>query len=141
LAVEKAREFATQARSGDFRALARAAGLEVKESAEFTQQDSVEGLGSGSQLAAAFDVPVGKTSDAVSVGANTTVFRVLSRTPPNEADFLPQRDQIAEELLARKRALAWEIYQQSLKQRLLSSGQLKMNEAGMKQFLASYQKS
>jgi len=141
LAVEKAREFAAQAKTGDFRALARAAGLPVKESTEFTQQDSVEGLGSGSQLAAAFDLPVGQTSDVVSVGANSTVFHVLSRTPPNEADFLPQQDQIAEELLARKRTLSWEIYRQSLKQRLLSSGQLKMNDAGMKQFLAAYQKS
>jgi hypothetical protein len=141
LAVEKAREFATQAKTGDFRSLARAAGLTVKESAEITEQDYVEGLGSGSQLSAAFDLPVGQTSDAVPVGANTTVFRVLSRTPPNEADFPSQRDQIAEELMARKRTLTWEIYRQSLKQRLLSSGQLKMNDAGMKQFLASFEKS
>ena len=141
LAVEKAREFAARAKTGDFRALARDAGLAVKESVEFSQQDYVEGLGSGSQLAAAFDLPVGQSSDAVPVGANSTVIHVLSRTPPNEADFLPQRDQIAEELVARKRTLAWEIYRQSLKQRLLSSGQLKMNDAGMKQFLASYQKS
>jgi peptidyl-prolyl cis-trans isomerase D len=141
LAVEKARDFATHAKTGDFRALARAAALSVKESTEFTQQDYVEGLGSGSQLSAAFDLPVGQTSDAVSVGANSTVFRVLSRTPPNEADFPSQQDQIAEELMARKRTLTWEIYRQSLKQRLLSSGQLKMNDAGMKQFLASYQKS
>jgi peptidyl-prolyl cis-trans isomerase D len=141
LAVEKARDFATHAKTGDFRALARAAGLAVKESTEFTQQDYVEGLGSGSQLSAAFDLPVGQTSDSVSVGANSAVLRVLSRTPPNEADFPSQRDQIAEELMARKRTLTWEIYRQSLKQRLLSSGQLKMNEAGMKQFLASFEKS
>ncbi len=141
LAVEKARDFSAKAKTGDFRALARTAGLAVKESVEFSQQDYVEGLASGSQLAAAFDLSVGQTSDAVPVGGNTTVFHILSRTPPNEADFLPQKDQIAEELMARKRTLAWEIYRQSLKQRLLSSGQLKLNDAGMKQFLGSFQKS
>jgi len=141
LAVEKAREFATRAKDGDFNALARAAGLTVKESNEFTQQDYVEALGSGSQLAAAFELAVGRTSAVVSVGANSTVFRLVSRTPANEADFPAQQDQIAEELVARKRGLAWELYRQNLKQNLLSSGRLKMNDAGMKKFLASYQKS
>lgn len=141
LAVEKARDFATRAKDGDFNALARAAGLTVKESNEFTQQDYVEALGSGSQLAAAFELAVGRTSAVVSVGANSTVFRLVSRTPANEADFPAQQDQIAEELVARKRGLAWELYRQNLKQNLLSSGRLKMNDAGMKKFLASYQKS
>ncbi len=141
LAGEKARDFAEKVRNGDLRTVARVEGLTVKESTEFTQQDYVEGLGSGSQLAAAFDLPVGQTSQVVSIGANSTVFRVASRTPPNEADFPAQEDQIAEELKARKRGLAWELYRQNLKQTLLSSGDLKLNQAAMEQFLASFQKS
>jgi hypothetical protein len=52
-----------------------------------------------------------------------------------------QQDQIAEELVERKRSLAWELYQQNLKQQLLASGELKMNDAAMKKFLAAYQRS
>jgi len=141
LAAEKAREFAAQTKTADFKKTARAAGLAVKASKDFAPQDYVEGLGSGSQLSAAFTLAPGQMSDVVSLGANRVVFRVLGRTPANEADFPGQRDQISEELQERRRALAWEIYRQNLKQQLLSSGALKLNDSAMKNFLAAYQKS
>ena len=141
LAAEKAIELAVKAKSGDFKKAAQAMGLTVKESKDFTQQESVEGVGSGSQLAAAFTLAPGQTSDAVSLGANRVVFRVLARTAAVETDLPSQQDQIAEELLERKRNLAWEIYEQNLKQQLLSSGELKMNDAALKNFLALYEKT
>lgn len=141
LAAEKAREFAAQTKTADFKKTARAAGLAVKASKDFAPQDYVEGLGSGSQLSAAFTLAPGQMSDVVSLGANRVVFRVLGRTPANEADFPGQQDQISEELQERRRALAWEIYRQNLKQQLLSSGALKLNDSAMKNFLAAYQKS
>lgn len=140
LAVEKARAFAQSAKAGDFQALARAAGLTVKESNDFTQQDYIEGVGSGSQFAAAFTLAPGQTGEPVSVGVNTVVFRVAAHTSANEADLPAQQAQIAEELVARKRNLAWEIYRHNLKQRILSSGELKLNDAAMKQFLAAYER-
>ncbi|MGE5327528.1 MAG: peptidyl-prolyl cis-trans isomerase, partial [Deltaproteobacteria bacterium] len=45
LATQKAAEFAQKVAAGDFKAVAKAMGLTVKESKDFTQQDSVEGLG------------------------------------------------------------------------------------------------
>ncbi|MBZ5514225.1 MAG: peptidyl-prolyl cis-trans isomerase [Acidobacteriia bacterium] len=141
LAAQRAQEFAAKAKAGDFKKVAQAMGLTVKESKDFTEQDYVEGVGSGTQLAAAFGLAAGQTSEAVQVGANRVVFRVTARTPAPESELAGQQDQIAEELLERKRSLAWEIYQQSLKQQLLASGKLKVNEAAMKKFLATYQKS
>ena len=38
-----------------------------------------------------------------------------------------------------KRDLQFEIYRQNLKDQFIQSGKLKLNEAGMKQYLASYQ--
>lgn len=141
LAGQKAAEFAAKVKSGDFKKQAQAMGLSVKESKDFTQQDYVEGVGSGSQLSAAFALALGGTSDVVSLGGNRVVFRVVARTPAAEVDLPGQQDQIAEELLERKRNLAWEIYRQSLKQQLVSSGELKLNDAAMKKFLAAYQRS
>jgi len=141
LATQKAQAFAAQARSGEFKKVARSLGLTSKESKDFTQQEYIEGLGSGSALAAAFTIPLEQTSDAVSVGANHVVFRVLARTPADESGFAAQQDQIAEELLERKRGLAWALYQQNLQDQLKASGELKMNEAAMKVLLAGYQKS
>ncbi|MFB3920660.1 MAG: peptidyl-prolyl cis-trans isomerase [Terriglobia bacterium] len=138
LAVEKAQEFAAKVKTGDFQKVAKSMGLAVKESKDFNQQDYLEGLGSGSQLSAAFTLNPGQTSDAVQVGGNRVVFRVVARTPAVEADLPSQQDQIAEELVERKRSLAWELYQKNLKEKLLASGELKINEAAMKSFLATY---
>jgi len=139
LAESKARQFAAQVKTGDFAKIAKADGLTVKESKDFTQQDFIEGVGSGSQLSAAFTLQAGQTSDVISVGANSLVFRVVSHTPANDADFAAQRDRITEELLDRKRSLAFELYRRNLKLQLIRSGELKMNAGAFKQFIALYQ--
>ena len=139
LAAEKAKKLAESAKTADFNKAAKALGLTPKESKDFSQSEYVEGLGSGAQLATAFTLDAGKTSDVVTVGGNSVVFRVASHTPANEADFATQRDQIREELLDQRRNLAFEIYRQNLRQQLLRSGELKVNDNAMKQFLASYQ--
>jgi peptidyl-prolyl cis-trans isomerase D len=138
LAFTQAQEFATKGKSGDFRKLAQAAKLTVKESKDFTAQDSVEDVGSASQIASAFTMAPGQTSDAISAGGNHVVFRVVSITPANEADLPSQAEQIAEQLLEQKRTTAFEVFRQNLKQQLLRSGELQLNETALKNFLASY---
>jgi peptidyl-prolyl cis-trans isomerase D len=139
LAEDKAKQFAAQVKTGDFAKIAKADGLTAKESKDFTQQDSIEGVGSGSQLAAAFTLQVGQASGVISLGGNSVVFRVVSHTPANDADFAAQRDRITEELLDRKRSLAFELYRGNLKLQLTQSGELKMNAGALKQFIALYQ--
>jgi peptidyl-prolyl cis-trans isomerase D len=139
LAADKAKQFAARAKTSDFAKIAKADGLTAQESKDFTQQDFVEGVASGSQLSSAFTLPVGQTSDVILLGEKSVVFRVVSHTPANEADFAQQRDRITEELLDRKRSLAFELYRQNLKLQLIQSGELKMNAAALQQFLALYQ--
>ena len=139
LAAEKAKQFAAQVKTGDFAKIAKADGLAMKESKDFTQQDFVEGVGSGSQLSSAFTLNVGQTSDVISLGGKSVVFRVASHTAPNDADFAQQRDQITEELLDRKRSLAFELYRQNLKRQLVRTGELKLNGTALQQFIALYQ--
>jgi peptidyl-prolyl cis-trans isomerase D len=141
LAVQKAEQFAAKAKGADLKKAAQSMGLAVKESKDFSQQDYIDGVGSGSQLPSAFTLPVGQSSDALAVGGNRIVFRVASRIPAVEADLPTQQEQIAEEVVERKRSLAWELYQQNLKGQLKASGVLKMNEAALKSFLATYQRS
>jgi len=140
LAAEKAKQFAAQVKKGDFAKIAKTDGLTGKESKDFTQQDFVEGVGSGSQLSSAFTLNVGQTSDVISLGGKSVVFDVVSHTAPNDADFAQQRDQITEELLDRKRSLAFELYRDNLKLQLVRTGELKLNPAALQQFIALYQK-
>lgn len=124
-ASDKAKQLAQQAKTGDFDKLAKAAGLTPKESKDFSASDYVEGVGNGSQLAAAFTLNPGQTSDVVSVGTNNVVFKVVAHSPANEADFAAQSDQIREELLDQKRNLEFEIFRQNLKQQLHARANLK----------------
>lgn len=141
LAADAAKQFSAKAKSGgDLKQLAKTAGLDAKESQDFTRQDSVGNSIPGSELAAAFTLAPGQTGDPVSIGpALSVVFRVISHTPADESQFASQQAQIAEELLERKRMVAFEIYQQNLKQQMMGSGELKMNDAALKQFLSQYQ--
>jgi peptidyl-prolyl cis-trans isomerase D len=138
LAQDKARKLADLAKTQDFDKAAKSLGLTPKQSNDFSENEYVEGVGSGSQLSGAFTLNPGQVSGVISVGANQVLFKVVSHTPANEADFAAQRDQIREELLDQKRDLQFEIYRQNLKEQFIRSGQLKINDAGMKQFLASY---
>jgi peptidyl-prolyl cis-trans isomerase D len=141
LARQKAEEFASQVKNGDFNKVAQKDGLTVKESKEFTRLENLENLISGTELGTAFTLAPGQTSDAQSVGTDYIVFRVVSHTPPDEASFAQQQEQIREQLLNQKRSLAFEIYRQNLKQELQRSGELKINDSALKQFLSGYERS
>ncbi|HEV2248320.1 MAG TPA: peptidyl-prolyl cis-trans isomerase, partial [Terriglobia bacterium] len=138
LAHQKAQAFAEAAQKGDFAKLAKAGGYDLQESKDFTQQDTVPNLGPGQGVPEAFTLQPGQTSGVLTAEGNDVVIHVLTHTPPDESGFAAQQADIREQLLTQKRALAYEIYRQNLKKELIASGQLKMNEQGMKTFLASY---
>jgi peptidyl-prolyl cis-trans isomerase D len=139
IADQKAKAFAAEAEKGDFAKLAKAGGYNLQESKDFTQQDTVPNLGPGSGVPEAFTLQPGQTSGVLTAEGNDVVIHVLSHTPPDESNFASQEGEIREQLLTQKRSLAYEIYRQNLKKELIASGKLKMNEQGMKTFLASYE--
>lgn len=141
IAREKAQEFATKAKTADFNQVAKAMGLTVKKSTDFTREQNVGDLVTGAEVSGAFELSPGQVSGVTPAGSNNVVFRVASRTPADEAGFAAAQNQLREQLLDQKRNLAFEIYRQSLKQELLRSGALKMNADAMKAFLAGYQRS
>jgi peptidyl-prolyl cis-trans isomerase D len=138
LASEKAKDLAAKAKTEDFKKAAASLGLTVKESKDFTRQDTVDNLISGSELRDAFTLSAGQTSGVVAVGSNQIVLQVLTHTPADESTFASQQGQLRQELLDQKRSLAWEVYRQNLKQVLIREGKLKMNADALKQLVASY---
>jgi peptidyl-prolyl cis-trans isomerase D len=138
LAHQKALDFAEAAKKGDFARLAKAGGYDLQQSQDFTQQDTVPNLGPGQSVPEAFSLQPGQTSGVLSVQGNDAVIHVVAHTPPDESGFASQEGQIREQLLTQKRALAYEIFRQNLKKELTRDGKLKMNEEGLKTFLASF---
>lgn len=141
LAQAKAKEFADKAKAGDFQKVAKSMALAVKESKDFTRQDTVDNLISATELADAFSLPAGQTSGMVTAGTNRIVFRVVSHTPADESALAAQRDQLRQQLLDRKRALAFEVYRKNLELELIRRGKLKINRDALKQLVASYTKT
>jgi peptidyl-prolyl cis-trans isomerase D len=140
LTQQKAKEFADKAKAGDFQKVAKSMGLTVKESKDFTRQDTVDNLISATELADAFSLSPGQMSGVVTAGTNQIVFRVVSHTPADESALAAQRDQLRQQLLDEKRALAFEIYRKNLEQELIRQGKLKINQDALKQLVASYTK-
>ncbi len=137
----KAAQFALQCKSGDFSQLAKKDGYTVQQSKDFTTQDELDNLIPGSSLSSAFTLHPGQTSHAIGVGSTYVVFQVVAQTPANESDFASQEATLSDQLLEQKRDLAFEIYQSNLRDHLMSTGKLKINESALKTFLSGYQQT
>ena len=139
VADQKAQQFVTKVKGGeDFKKAAKEFGVTVQESKDITRQDNLNETIPASTVASAFGLSLGQ-SDLSKAANSTVVFQLVAHTPANESDFAAQRPQIAEDLLQRKRDIAFEIYEQNLKQHMEKSGKLTLNAANMKSFLATYQ--
>ena len=137
LAKSRAEELAKQAKSGaDLAKAAKALGLEAKTSELFSRTGSVPDLGGAAQLGSAFNLPVGQTSDTVSLGANWAVYRMLERQPANPADLAKQQQDIQQQLLDARRTMAFEAFRSSLDNRMKQQGKLKMNAENLRRITA-----
>ena len=137
LAKSRAEELARRAKSGeDLAKAAKALGLEAKTSDLFSRTGSVADLGGASQLGSAFSLAAGQTSDAVSLGANWAVYRVLEKQPANPADLAKQQQDIQQQLLDARRTMAFEAFRTALDNRMRQEGKLKLNVENLKRLTA-----
>lgn len=134
LAREAAQRLAEDARaSGGLREAARGAGLEVTTSESFGRLGSLPGIGSVRDIASqAFSLPVGETSPPILAAGNWVVIRLLERQDADLTQIPPEEyETISDFLLGQKRNLTWSIFTESLKKRLLSEGELHLNQAAI----------
>lgn len=133
LAKSHAEELAKRAKSGeDLTKAAKALGMEAKTSDLFSRTGSVSDLGGAAQLGPAFGLSVGQTSDAVSLGANWAVYKVLDRQDANPADMAKQQQDVQQQLLDARRTMAFEAFRKSLDNSMRQGGKLKMNAENLR---------
>jgi peptidyl-prolyl cis-trans isomerase D len=138
LAKSQAEDLARRAKAGnDLAVAARSLGLEVKTSELVTRTTSVPDLGSASQLGSAFTLAPGQTGDAVFLGANWVVFRVLERQESNPNDLSTQRQEITQQMLQGRREMAFEAFRSSLEARLRQEGKLEFNDENLRRLMNS----
>lgn len=135
LARVRAAELAKRAQSGEnLQSAAKALALEAKTSESITRTGSINGVGSGKQLSEAFRLPVGKTSQPLSIGSNWLVYRVAEREEAKQADVEKQRKEVRDQVLQSKQSLAYEAFRTGLEERLRHEGKVRINADRMKTF-------
>lgn len=133
LAKARAEDLAKRTKSGeDLTKAAKALGMEAKTSDLFSRTGSVSDLGGAAQLGPAFSLSVGQTSDAVSLGANWAVYKVLDRQNANPADMAKQQQDVQQQLLDARRTMAFEAFRKSLDNSMRQGGKLKMNAENLR---------
>jgi hypothetical protein len=67
------------------------------------------------------------------------VYQVVSKEPPSEQDFAAKKSQFQDKLLAEKRQLAFDVFQDNLKKRMLASGEIKPHQDAIKKLADAQQ--
>ena len=120
----KANQLAEKARAngGDLKAAAKAMGLEVKSSDEFTRQGAVEGLGAASYVQEAFTKPVGTILGPLGISDGRVVVKVLAHTAANLSELPAQRAGLRDEIKARKGRDRSTLFEAGLRDALIKQG-------------------
>jgi len=138
LAKQRADEFYKKVQGGETLAgAAKALGFEVQTTEFLSQNDSLGGLTPMHKLAAAFTLPVGVTAAPISQGTNWLLYRAVERQEPNPDDLAKQKSDIERQLVFSKQQMAFDAFQESLKQRLTRDGKLRINEAVLRRFVTA----
>lgn len=138
LSQQKAKEAADKIRGGeDLDKVAKSLKLEVKDPPAFTHNDSVEGLGSANYLEDAFKKPVGTVVGPVNVMQNNIVYQVIDQQKVDITKIPQERQAIAEQLKKKKAAMTYELFMDSVMNRLVAEGKVKKHDDVLKRLLAS----
>jgi peptidyl-prolyl cis-trans isomerase D len=109
MALERAKQIAAEAKTGDWAAAAKKAGATTGETARFSLAKPAEKL-PGDAMLAAFQSPNGAVSDPVKTQQGFYVMKVLERTPAEASGFAGEKEKVTKELLTQKQTQAWQAW-------------------------------
>lgn len=120
LAKARAAEIAASLKTApDFATAAKRAGLEVKATELIARGAPIAEIGVSPEIdKAAFALPVGGVSDAISTPQGTAIVRVAERQDVDEGQLAAERDKLREELLNQRRDKFFSSYMQNAKKDL-----------------------
>jgi peptidyl-prolyl cis-trans isomerase D len=117
LAKQRAASIAAELKTAkDFAAAAKKFNLEVKPTDVIARGAAIPDLGISDDIdAAAFSLPVGGVSDAISTPSGTAIVRVVERQEVTEDQIAAGRDQLRDELAAQRQDRFFSAYMQKAK--------------------------
>jgi peptidyl-prolyl cis-trans isomerase D len=120
MAKQKAADVASKLKgAADFDKAAKAAGVEPKTTDLITRDSPLPEVGSAPEVvAAAFKLPQGGVSDAMTTPNGAVVVKVVEKTETSEADFTSNRDTFRNEILEDRRNRFFSAYMVKAKQKM-----------------------
>jgi len=138
LAKQRADELYKRVQGGEALAAgAKALGFEVQTTEFLSQNDSLGGLTPMNKLAAAFTLPQGQTAPPLSQGTSWILYRATERQQPNPEDLAKQKADIERQLQFSKQQMAFDAFQESLKQKLTQDGKLRINQTVLRRLITA----
>ncbi len=139
LVEQKARELLERAKaSGDLQSAGRQMGLEWKRTQPFARTGAADGLGSAAYLERAFTGRPGEIFGPVAVEDKRFVCKIVEQIPADLGQLAAQRDAIMEWLKSEKARERNELFEQSVRDRLISEGKVKIHQDVINRLVANY---
>jgi peptidyl-prolyl cis-trans isomerase D len=126
---------------GDLQAVAKSLGLEVKSTDEFTRNGAAQGIGSAQYLADAFNAPVGGIVGPVNVGTQTVVAKVVSKIQPDMSKLATERESMVQQLKSKRAEERALLFQDSVVNKLIQEGKIKIHRDVINRLIAKYRSS
>jgi len=123
---------------GGLESVGKAANGDVSKPAEFTQNDSVEGLGPAAYVADAFSKPVGTVVGPVNVQGREVVYKIVERQPVDLKSFAGEREATITELKQQKTRTQMNLLLDSIVTKAKADGKVKIHADTLKRLAASY---
>jgi peptidyl-prolyl cis-trans isomerase D len=119
VARQKATALVAQLKSGDFTAAAKSAGLEAKTTDLITRGQPIPDVGaSGAVDTAAFDLPAGGVSEAITTDTGAVIVKVLEKKAPTADEIKNGRDTVKSQLLNQQRQRFFAAYMAKARERM-----------------------
>ncbi len=139
LVDERAKQVLEKARAGgDLAGVAKAMGLEVKTTQEFTLTGAADGIGPASAVQEGFQKPVGAVFGPVALSNGRFICKVASKTPADMSQFAAQKDSLRDELKNLKARERYELFQDSVRSAMIKAGKVKIHKKVVDRITGSY---
>ena len=118
-ARKRAAEIGPKLKSGDFNAVAKAAGLEAHDSELLARGSAVPEAGVSPAVdAVAFTLPAGGVSDAIVTDNGAVIVKVLEKKDVTPAEVTAGKPQVREQLIAERRNRFYTSYMNKARERM-----------------------
>jgi len=140
LAQEASKQAADSARKGEpLEEIAKRYGTTVKTAAPFSIDGAAEGIGSGTQLAAAFKANAGDIIGPVSIGVGQFICKVSEKTPADMNQYAASKTGIVQGLEQDRLRVQQPLFRDSVLDDLKHRGKVQMNQAAINHIVERYQ--